>query len=210
MGAHITRLDEIPDEELATLARRGLNSLWLIGVWERSRASKTIKQLCGNHGRRGLGLFALRLSRLPTTWAARRPTSTCATAPIVTAFGWPATWCPTTWASTRPGWSSIRSGSSRARIRPIRPTASTGPISRTMGAWRSRSRTTTSSSRDAAVVFRRRDQASGETRYIYHGNDGTSFPWNDTAQLDYLNRGGARAGDPDHSARGAAVSGDPL
>jgi hypothetical protein len=40
---------------------------------------------------------------------------------------------------------------------------------------------------DAAVVFRRRDRSSGETRYIYHGNDGTSFPWNDTAQLDYLN-----------------------
>jgi len=40
---------------------------------------------------------------------------------------------------------------------------------------------------DAAVVFRRRDKASGETRFIYHGNDGTSFPWNDTAQLDYLN-----------------------
>jgi hypothetical protein len=40
---------------------------------------------------------------------------------------------------------------------------------------------------DAAVVFRRRDKATGETRFIYHGNDGTSFPWNDTAQLDYLN-----------------------
>jgi len=40
---------------------------------------------------------------------------------------------------------------------------------------------------DAAVVFRRRDKYTGETRYIYHGNDGTSFPWNDTAQLDYLN-----------------------
>jgi hypothetical protein len=26
---------------------------------------------------------------------------------------------------------------------------------------------------------------TGDTRYIYHGNDGTSFPWNDTAQLDY-------------------------
>ena len=37
------------------------------------------------------------------------------------------------------------------------------------------------------MVFRRRDRSSGETRYIYHGNDGTSFPWNDTAQLDYLN-----------------------
>jgi hypothetical protein len=38
---------------------------------------------------------------------------------------------------------------------------------------------------DASVVFKRYDRASGETRYIYHGNDGTSFPWNDTAQLDY-------------------------
>jgi hypothetical protein len=47
-GRHIGRLDEIPDEELALLAHRGLNTLWLIGVWERSRASKTIKQLCGN------------------------------------------------------------------------------------------------------------------------------------------------------------------
>src|ERR1035438_8710740 len=47
-GRAITRLDEIPDEAIEELARRGLNSLWLIGIWERSRASKTIKQLCGN------------------------------------------------------------------------------------------------------------------------------------------------------------------
>jgi hypothetical protein len=39
---------------------------------------------------------------------------------------------------------------------------------------------------DAAVVFRREDRWSGDVRYIYHGNDGTSMPWNDTAQLDYL------------------------
>ena len=38
---------------------------------------------------------------------------------------------------------------------------------------------------DAAVVFERRDRWSGDRRYIYHGNDGTSFPWNDTAQLDF-------------------------
>jgi hypothetical protein len=42
-------------------------------------------------------------------------------------------------------------------------------------------------SSDAAVVFRRLDRWSGENRFVYHGNDGTSFPWNDTAQLDYLN-----------------------
>jgi hypothetical protein len=39
---------------------------------------------------------------------------------------------------------------------------------------------------DAAVVFRRHDRWTGEDRFIYHGNDGTSMPWNDTAQLDYL------------------------
>ena len=36
------------------------------------------------------------------------------------------------------------------------------------------------------MVFRRVDRWSGDTRYVYHGNDGTSFPWNDTAQLNYL------------------------
>src|SRR5215212_2243044 len=39
---------------------------------------------------------------------------------------------------------------------------------------------------DAAVVFKRYDRHTEDTRYVYHGNDGTSFPWNDTAQLDYL------------------------
>ncbi|MDR1858120.1 MAG: alpha-amylase, partial [Treponema sp.] len=37
------------------------------------------------------------------------------------------------------------------------------------------------------VVFKRIDNRTGETRYIYHGNDGTSMPWNDTAQIDFLN-----------------------
>ena len=39
---------------------------------------------------------------------------------------------------------------------------------------------------DAAVVFKRFDRDTGDERYVYHGNDGTSFPWNDTAQLDFL------------------------
>ena len=37
------------------------------------------------------------------------------------------------------------------------------------------------------MVFKRIDNRTGETRYIYHGNDGTSMPWNDTAQIDFLN-----------------------
>jgi hypothetical protein len=43
----ITGLDHIPNEELDTLARRGFTGLWLIGLWERSSASKRIKELCG-------------------------------------------------------------------------------------------------------------------------------------------------------------------
>ncbi|MCA9563149.1 MAG: hypothetical protein KC561_06655, partial [Myxococcales bacterium] len=39
---------------------------------------------------------------------------------------------------------------------------------------------------DAAVVFKRVDRRTGDTRYIYHGNDGTQMPWNDTAQLNFL------------------------
>lgn len=40
--------------------------------------------------------------------------------------------------------------------------------------------------RDAAVVFKRTDTWTGDERYIYHGNDGTNMPWNDTAQLNFL------------------------
>ncbi len=47
-GRAITRLDEVPDEELDRLAAFGITALWLIGLWERSRASQRIKQLCGN------------------------------------------------------------------------------------------------------------------------------------------------------------------
>ncbi|HEX9076675.1 MAG TPA: alpha-amylase family glycosyl hydrolase, partial [Anaerolineae bacterium] len=44
----VTRLDQIPDAELDLLARWGFTGLWLIGVWERSAASRRIKQMMGN------------------------------------------------------------------------------------------------------------------------------------------------------------------
>ena len=40
---------------------------------------------------------------------------------------------------------------------------------------------------DAAVVFKRVDHSTGKEKFIYHGNDGTRTPWNDTAQLNFLN-----------------------
>ena len=44
----IRTLDQIPDHELDLLQERGFTALWLIGLWERSSASKEIKILCGN------------------------------------------------------------------------------------------------------------------------------------------------------------------
>jgi hypothetical protein len=43
----INQLDQIPDEELSRLAKWGINGLWFIGIWERSPASKRIKQIRG-------------------------------------------------------------------------------------------------------------------------------------------------------------------
>ncbi len=47
-GRPITQLDQIPDEELDELAHRGFTGLWLIGLWERSIASRRIKEIMGN------------------------------------------------------------------------------------------------------------------------------------------------------------------
>src|SRR5690242_11024046 len=44
----IRTLDQIPDEELDILRERGFTGLWLIGLWERSRASQRIKQRMGD------------------------------------------------------------------------------------------------------------------------------------------------------------------
>jgi hypothetical protein len=91
-GREIKTLDQIPDEELQTLAARGINALWLIGVWERSRASQTIKRLCGN-----ADAVASAYS------AASRRIAICATVLRIMVCGWRATWCRTIWGSIRRG-----------------------------------------------------------------------------------------------------------
>ena len=100
----IRTLDQIPDEELDLLAGRGFTGLWLIGLWERSRASQRIKQRMGQRGCRRLGVLAV------NAYDDRRgsgrlggPGRSAARAPGSAAFGSRRTWCPTTWASTPRG-----------------------------------------------------------------------------------------------------------
>src|SRR5215213_4752390 len=44
----ITTLADVPDEELDRLAGLGVTGLWLIGLWQRSRASAEIKRRRGD------------------------------------------------------------------------------------------------------------------------------------------------------------------
>jgi glycosidase len=185
-GRSIRRLDEIPDEELQTLADRGLNSLWLIGVWERSRASKTIKQLCGNSDAvaSAYSLFDYRIADdlggetayINLRDRAYRHGIRLASDMVPNHMG-----IDSPWVVEHPEWFI-------SRATPPYPAYSfNGPDLSNDSRVEIKIEDHYFEQTDAAVVFQRRDRATGETRYIYHGNDGTSFPWNDTAQLDYLN-----------------------
>jgi glycosidase len=185
-GRAITRLDEIPDEALDELARRGLNSLWLIGVWERSRASKTIKQLCGNPDAvaSAYSVFDYRIAEDLGGEAAYtnlrdrayRHGVRLASDMVPNHMG-----IDSPWVIEHPDWFISRQDA------PYPAYSFNGPDLSHDGRVEIKIEDHYFEQSDAAVVFRRRDRASGETRYIYHGNDGTSFPWNDTAQLNYLN-----------------------
>jgi glycosidase len=185
-GRHIHRLDQIPDEELGRLAGHGVNSLWLIGVWERSSASQTIKQLCGNHDAvaSAYSLYGYDIAHDLGGEAAYRNLRDRAFAHgvrlasdmVPNHMG-----IDSSWVIEHPEWFMSRPDSPYPSYR------FEGPDLSRDGRVEIKIEDHYYEQSDAAVVFRRRDKWTGDTRYVYHGNDGTSFPWNDTAQLDYLN-----------------------
>jgi glycosidase len=183
---HVHRLDQIPDEELDLLARRGFNGLWLIGVWERSRASQRIKQLCGNAEAvasayslrdyaiaEDLGGEAAYVNLRNRAWARG---IRLASDMVPNHMG-----IDSRWMIEHPDWFLSLPYS------PYPSYSFHGPDLSSDGRVEIKIDDHYFNRTDAAVVFQRRDRWTGDTRYIYHGNDGTSFPWNDTAQLNYLN-----------------------
>ncbi len=184
-GRSITRLDEIPDEELDQLARWGFNGLWLIGVWERSSASEQIKKRMGN-----LDAAASAYSLFDYTIAAdlggmaalenlkeraRMRGIRLASDMVPNHVG-----VYSRWVVDHPDW-FLQSDSPpfpgyQFNGPDLSPDERVGVYIED-GYW---------DKRDAAVVFKRVDHHTGDVRYVYHGNDGTHMPWNDTAQLNYL------------------------
>ena len=181
----ITRLDQVPDEELDTLARWGFTGLWLIGLWERSTASQRIKQLCGNSEAvaSAYSLFDYQIAEKLGGDAACQDLRArawqrgirLASDMVPNHVG-----VDGKWLIEHPGWFISASYS------PFPSYTFSGPDL----SWDERVGIFLEDHyydrSDAAVVFKRVDRWTGEERYIYHGNDGTSMPWNDTAQLNYL------------------------
>ncbi len=185
-GRTINRIDQIPDEELDRLARWGISGLWLIGLWERSPASQRIKQLCGNPDA-AASAYSLRDYTIAddvggdAAWANLKDRAwqrgiRLASDMVPNHMG-----IDSRWVIEHPHWFLSAPHPPYPSYTFHGPDLS--PDSRVgihlEDHYYDRS--------DAAVVFMRVDRGSGETRFIYHGNDGTQMPWNDTAQLDYLN-----------------------
>jgi hypothetical protein len=181
----IRTLDQIPDEELDLLASRHINGLWLIGLFERSRASQRIKQMHGDHEALASAYslkcyeIALDLGGMPAyedlkarAWARGIRLAADMVPNHVGIDG--------DWVIEHPDWFLQMPEPPFPSYRFGGPNLCDHPrigIYLEEGYW-DRS--------DAAVVFRRHDRWTGEDRFIYHGNDGTNTPWNDTAQLDYM------------------------
>ncbi|MHB9295042.1 alpha-amylase [Pillotina sp. SPG140] len=185
-GRAITQLDQIPDEELDILAWRGFTGLWLIGLWERSVASKVIKQWTGNPeaAASAYSLYDYAIAHELGGWEAlKNLRERCAQRGIRLGSDMVPnhTGIDSRWIIEHPD---------RFLQVPYLPFPT---YTYTCGNLSGRDDVTVQieehyfSRNDAAVVFKRIDNRTGETRYIYHGNDGTSMPWNDTAQIDFLN-----------------------
>jgi glycosidase len=185
-GREINRLDQIPDEELDILANRGFTGLWLIGVWERSQASKIIKQWTGNPeaAASAYSLYDYDIAGELGGWGAlTNLRERCMRRGIRLGSDMVPnhTGIDSKWMVEHPD---------RFLQLPYPPFPT---YNYNCGNLSGRDDITVQieehyfSHSDCAVVFKRIDNRTGDTRYIYHGNDGTSMPWNDTAQIDFLN-----------------------
>jgi len=185
-GRPIVKLDDIPDEELDVLARRGINGLWLIGIWQRSRASEKIKKLCGNPeaAASAYALYDYDISDELGGWPALdRLRERCLWRGIRLAADMVPnhTGIDSDWVRNRPELFMGLDYCPYPSYTFNGPDLSDDP---NVGIWLEDHYYSRS---DAAVVFKRMDKRTGKVRYIYHGNDGTGMAWNDTAQIDFLN-----------------------
>ena len=185
-GYPITRLDQIPDPELDKLRDEGFTGLWLIGLWERSKASRRIKQICGNPeaAASAYSLYDYNIAQNIGGWDALanlRQRLWQRGIRLASDMVPNHTGMDGDWVINRPDLFIQR------RDCPFPHYTFNGENLSQDGRVSLYLEDHYYSKNDCAVVFKRVDNQTGDTRYIYHGNDGTGLPWNDTAQIDFLN-----------------------
>jgi hypothetical protein len=184
-GRDIQHLDQIPEVEIALLAERGFTSLWLVGLWQRSPASRKIKHLYGRPDAIASAysiyayLPAVNLGGEAALAELRRKANAhgiylaCDMVPNHTGLDAP-------WLFQHPDRYISLPHSPVDKFAFNSPNLSDDPAGAIYLEEGYYNQT------GAAEVFKYVPQ-NGPAMYIYHGNDGTSMPWNDTAQLNYLN-----------------------
>jgi len=182
---HIKLLSDVPDEELDQLARWGFTGLWLIGVWERSQASQNIKQIMGNP-EAAPSAYSLYDYVIAADLGGEEAYQNLRERAWKRGIRLASDMVPnhmgiySRWVVEHPNWFVQLDYPPFPVYQFTGVDLSLDPrvcIQIEDGYWQHR---------DAAVVFKRIDKWTGGVKYIYHGNDGTSMPWNDTAQLNFL------------------------
>ncbi|MBZ0199685.1 MAG: hypothetical protein K8H86_07455, partial [Ignavibacteriaceae bacterium] len=182
----ITRLDQIPDEELDKLALWNLNSLWLIGLWERSTASQKVKQYTGNP-EAAASAYSLYDYVIAEELGGEKAFENLKHRAWMRGIRMASDMVPnhtgifSKWITESPHYFVQRNDP------PYPGYSFHGPNLSDDDRFEIRIEDKYYSKKDAAVVFQRKDNITGKITYIYHGNDGTNMPWNDTAQLNLLN-----------------------
>ncbi len=181
----IQHLDQIPPEELSILAKWGFTGIWLIGIWERSPASQKIKRLTGNPEAEA-SAYSLLNYEISMSLGGNEAYEKLRKNALTYGIRLAADMVPnhmgidSQWVINHPDWFISLKQS------PYPAYTFNGPDL----SWDNRVGIYLEDHyydhSDAAVVFKRLDHETGDAIYIYHGNDGTSMPWNDTAQLNYL------------------------
>lgn len=182
----IKTLDQIPEETLKELSDFGFSGLWIVGIWQRSPASQKIKHLYGNDqliasaysiyeykiadelgGESALEILKNKALHANLFLA-------CDMVPNHTALDSP-------WLINHPDWfvqTEIKPSNNWTFDSPDLCPDPSVAIHLEEGYY---------TQTGAAEVFQFKQKADTNQIYIYHGNDGSSMPWNDTAQLNYLN-----------------------
>ncbi len=181
----IEKLDQIPDQELDEMADMGITGLWLIGIWERSKASKQIKQICGNPEAisSAYSIFEYKVSEElggesaidNLKYRAEKRGIRLGADMVPNHMG-----IDSPWVMDKP------EHFIHLDYCPYPSHTFNGPDLSSRDDIEIKIEDHYYDRTDAAVEFRLTDKKSGSTKYIYHGNDGTTMPWNDTAQLNYL------------------------